>query len=83
LPYLGSKLTSQVLGFGVYDGLFDPAVAACLCQLAERAVSVVADLNQGQRHAGWKVQLADQLQREMGVPVVWLAVALNWGRPVP
>jgi len=48
--------------------------------LAEGGVSM-ADLNEGQMHAGWKVQLADRLQRKMGVPVVWLAVALNWGRP--
>ena len=43
---------------------------------AEGGVSM-ADLNQGQRHPGWKDQLADQLQREMGVPVILLAVALN------
>lgn len=48
--------------------------------LAEGGLSL-ADLNHGPKHAGWKVQLADRLQREMGVPVVWLAVALNWGRP--
>jgi len=31
----------------------------------------------GGRHAGRKVQLAKRLQREGGLPVVWLAVALN------
>jgi putative transposase len=40
-----------------------------------------ADLNHGPRHPEWKVRLANHLQREMGVPVVWLASALHWRSP--
>jgi len=52
-----------------------------LAELLAEGGHSLADLNQGHKHARWKVQLADRLQREMGVPVVWLAVALHWGRP--
>ncbi|MCF3648528.1 transposase [Synoicihabitans lomoniglobus] len=40
-----------------------------------------SDLAQRISGTKWKVAIADQLQREMGVPVVWLANALKWGRP--
>jgi hypothetical protein len=33
------------------------------------------------RSAKWKVEVADQLQREMGVSAVWLAKELDWGKP--
>lgn len=39
------------------------------------------DLEQTGRAARWKIELADQMQQEMGVPVVWLAGALKVGRP--
>ena len=48
--------------------------------LEENEISL-EDAGKGMRSASWKVRLADQLRREMGVPVVWLAQALNCGRP--
>lgn len=41
----------------------------------------VDDLETSGRAARWKVEVADQLQREMGVPAVWLAEKLKTGRP--
>lgn len=49
-----------------------------LAELLVEAGRTEADLEQRGRGAKWKVQLADKLQREMGVPVVWIAEELKW-----
>jgi putative transposase len=39
------------------------------------------DLQATRKGAAWKVSIAEQLQRELGVPVKWLARSLNMGSP--
>jgi len=44
----------------------------------DRAATAVADPHRAYRQRG--MVRTGRIQRETGVPVVWLAVALNWGR---
>ena len=52
-----------------------------LVELLAEGGRIEADLEQQGRGAKWKLQLADQLQREMGVPIVWLTEEFKWRRP--
>ena len=40
-----------------------------------------ADLNADRKSAPWKIQLAERLQREIGVSVAWMASELRMGKP--
>ena len=52
-----------------------------LAELMREKGQTESDLALRGRSAKWKVGVADQLQREMGVSAVWLAKALEWGKP--
>jgi putative transposase len=50
-------------------------------ELLQEAGLESSDLDDSRIQQVWKWQIADRMQKEMGVPLVWLAEALKIGRP--